>query len=162
MSRMTRIAESLRTTTYGELERLVNRVANGLCDRNLAPGQAIALYMPLNLECVVAYLAIIRAGSRVVSIADSFPPAEIRRRMAIVGANCAVTMDRHVHAGKVLPTSVVEATTHRRASGAGRAATTVKRRRAGGDGRSTAAPKLRPGDICLARPPVRTKTPSSP
>ncbi|MCY3713307.1 MAG: AMP-binding protein [Gemmatimonadetes bacterium] len=94
---------ALSTTTYGELERLVNRVANGLRDRGLAPDQAIALYMPLNLECVVAYLAIIRAGSRVVSIADSFPPAEIRRRMAIAGASCAVTMDRYVHAGKVIP-----------------------------------------------------------
>ena len=96
-------AQAICTTTYGELERLVNRVANGLCDRGLAPGQAIALYMPLNLECVVAYLAIIRAGSRVVSIADSFPAAEVRRRMAITGATCAVTMDRYVHAGKVIP-----------------------------------------------------------
>ena len=103
--------QPLRTTTYGELERLVNRAANGLRDQGLAPGQAIALYMPLNLECVVAYLAIIRAGSRVVSIADSFPPAEIRRRMAIAGASCAVTMERYVHAGKVLPhyATVVEA-----------------------------------------------------
>ena len=96
-------AQAICTTTYGELERLVNRVANGLCDRGLAPGQAIALYMPLNLECVVAYLAIIRAGSRVVSIADSFPAVEVRRRMAITGATCVVAMDRYVHAGKVIP-----------------------------------------------------------
>ena len=93
----------LSTTTYGELENLVNRLANGLRDRELAPGKAIALYMPLNLECVIAYLAIIRAGSRVVSIADSFPAVEVRRRMAIAGASCAVTMDRYVHAGKTIP-----------------------------------------------------------
>ena len=91
------------TTTYGELERLVNRVANGLRDRGLAPGRAIALYMPLNLECVIAYLAVIRAGSRVVSIADSFPALEVRRRMAIAGASCVVTMDRYVRAGKTIP-----------------------------------------------------------
>ena len=67
--------------------------------------------MPLSLECVVAYLAIIRAGSRVVSIADSFPPSEIRRRMAIAGASCAVTVDRIVRAGKTIPLydTVVEA-----------------------------------------------------
>lgn len=94
---------TLSTTTYGELERLVNRVANGLRDRGLAPGEAIALYMPLNLECVVAYLAIIRAGSWVVSIADSFPAGEVRRRMAIAGARCIVTMDRYVRAGKTIP-----------------------------------------------------------
>ena len=137
--------QALRTTTYGELERLVNRVANGLRDRGLAPDQAIALYMPLNLECVVAYLAIIRAGSRVVSIADSFPPAEIRRRMAIAGASCAVTMERYVHAGKVLPhyATVVEA-----------GASTVIVVSSGGDGRTGDdtrsggdASELRPGDI---------------
>lgn len=103
--------QPLSTTTYGELERLVNRVANGLHERGLAPGQAIALYMPLSLECVVAYLAIIRAGSRVVSIADSFPAAEVRRRMAIAGAECVVTMDRYDRAGKAIPLyeTVVEA-----------------------------------------------------
>ena len=94
---------AIHTTTYGELERLVNRVANGLCDRGLAPDQAIALYMPLNLECVIAYLAIIRAGSQVVSIADSFPAAEVCRRMSIAGARCIVTMDRFVRAGKTIP-----------------------------------------------------------
>ena len=144
--------QTLSTTTYGELERLVNRVANGLRDRGLAPGQAIALYMPLSLECVVAYLAIIRAGSRVVSIADSFPPSEIRRRMAIAGASCAVTVDRIVRAGKTIPLydTVVEA-----------GVSTVIVVRSGGDGRSggnassttssptglrsSAAPRLRSG-----------------
>ncbi len=95
--------QALRTTTYGELESLVNRVANGLSERGLAPDRAIALYMPLNRACVIAYLAIIRAGSRVVSIADSFPASEVRRRMAIAAANCVVTMDRYVHAGKSIP-----------------------------------------------------------
>ena len=149
--------QSLCTTTYGELESLVNRVANGLRDRGLAPDRAIALYMPLNLECVVAYLAIIRAGSRVVSIADSFPPAEIRRRMAIAGSSCAVTMDRYVHAGKVLPhyDTVVEAGVSTiivvpsggdaRSSGDGRSSGDD---RSGGDARSSGdASQLRPGDI---------------
>ena len=34
--------------------------------------------MPMNLECVAAYLGIVRARLRVVSIADSFPPNEVR------------------------------------------------------------------------------------
>ena len=102
---------TLSIVTYGELERLVNRIANCLRDRGLAPDQTIALYMPLTLECVAAYLAIIRAGSRVVSIADSFSAVEVRRRMAIVGAHCVVTMDGYVRAGKTIPlyNTVVEA-----------------------------------------------------
>ena len=153
--------QPLSTTTYGELERLVNRVANGLRNRGLAPGQAIALYMPLNLECVVAYLAIIRAGSRVVSIADSFPATEVRRRMAIADASCAVTMDRYVHAGKVLPhyATVVESGASTvivvPSGGDGRSNSDG---RSGGDGRSSGtAPQLRPGRHLLARPPVRQR-----
>ena len=103
--------DSLSTITYGELECLVNRLANGLVDRGLAPDRAIALYMPLSLECVTAYLAIIRSGSRVVSIADSFPAAEVRSRMAIAGADCIVTMDHIVRGDKTIPLydTVVEA-----------------------------------------------------
>ena len=102
---------TLSVTTYCELERLVNRLANSLVDRGLAPDKAIALYMPLSLECVTAYLAIIRAGSRVVSIADSFPAGEVRSRMAIAGADCVVTMDHIVRGGKTIPLydTVVEA-----------------------------------------------------
>ena len=127
------------TTTYGELERLVNRAANGLRDRGLAPGQAIALYMPLNLECVVAYLAIIRAGSWVVSIADSFPAVEVRRRMAIAGARCIVTMDRYVRAGKSIPLydTVVEAG----------ASTVIVVPSCGVGSSGGDAPPLRPSDI---------------
>lgn len=136
--------QPLSTTTYGELERLVNRVANGLHERGLAPGQAIALYMPLSLVCVVAYLAIIRAGSTVVSIADSFPASEVRRRMAIAGATCAVTMDRYVHSGKIIPLydTVVE-------SGASTIIVVpCGGNRSVGDGRSGGvAPQLRPGDF---------------
>ena len=104
-------SKAISVITYGELERLVNRLANGLVDRGLAPDRAIALYMPLSLECVTAYLAIIRAGSRVVSIADSFPAAEVRSRMAIAGADCIVTMNHIVRGGKTIPLydTVVEA-----------------------------------------------------
>ena len=104
-------SNAISVITYGELERLVNRFANGLVDRGLAPDRAIALYMPLSLECVTAYLAIIRAGSRVVSIADSFPAAEVRSRMAIAGADCVVTMNHIVLGGKTIPLydTVVEA-----------------------------------------------------
>ena len=103
--------DSLSTITYGELERLVNRLANGLVDRGLAPDRAIALYMPLSLECVTVYLAIIRAGSSVVSIADSFPAAEVRSRMATAGADCIVTMDHIIRGIKTIPLydTVIEA-----------------------------------------------------
>ena len=90
----------LETVTYGELETLVNRVAAGLTSRGLAPGRGVALYMPMTIECVAAYLGVVRAGSYVVSIADSFSPEEVARRLRIGRADAVITVDRFRRAGK--------------------------------------------------------------
>ncbi len=90
----------LEVTTYGELERLVDRVARGLVDRGHMPGEPIALYMPMTVECIVAYLGIVRAGCCVVSIADSFSSAEIAKRLETVGARAIVTVDGYLRGGK--------------------------------------------------------------
>jgi len=104
-------SDSVETVTYGELEALVNRFANGLEEHGLAPGRGIALYMPMTLECVAAYLGAIRAGSFVVSIADSFAPHELARRLALGGADAVVTVAEVERAGKRIPlyAKVVEA-----------------------------------------------------
>ena len=86
-------------TTYGELERLVNQIANGLLERGWRRKEAVALYMPMTLECVACYLAVIRAGLRVVSIADSFSPEEVARRCEIGKARAIVTVDSYQRDG---------------------------------------------------------------
>jgi acetyl-CoA synthetase len=92
--------EAVETVTYGELEALVNRFANGLAAHGFAPGAAIALYMPMNLECVAAYLGIVRAGCTVVSIADSFAPQELRRRLEIAEAAGILTVTAFSRGGR--------------------------------------------------------------
>jgi acetyl-CoA synthetase len=89
--------------TYGELEALVNRVADGLAGHGLGPGARIALYLPMNLECVAAYLGIVRAGGAVVSIADSFAAPELARRLEIAGADAVVTIDVFSRGGRPIP-----------------------------------------------------------
>jgi len=96
-------SDTVETVTYGELEALVNRVANGLVAQRFSPGDAIALYMPMNLECVAAYLGIIRAGCVVVSIADSFAAPEIARRLEIADAAGIITVDRFARGGRTIP-----------------------------------------------------------
>ncbi len=86
--------------TYGELEALANRVANGLRDHSYEPGARIALYMPMNIECVAAYLGIVRAGCAVVSIADSFAPQEVQRRLEIAEADGIITVDQFSRGGR--------------------------------------------------------------
>jgi acetyl-CoA synthetase len=90
----------LVSTSYGELERSVNRVAGGLLAHGFREGDAIGLYMPMTVECVAAYLGIVRAGCLVVSIADSFSATELARRLELGGAVGLVTVDRFVRHGK--------------------------------------------------------------
>jgi acyl-coenzyme A synthetase/AMP-(fatty) acid ligase len=49
-------------------------------------GAALAIALPLTVDAVVLYLAVILAGCVVVSIADSFSAAEVDTRLRISGA----------------------------------------------------------------------------
>ncbi len=89
--------------TYQRLENLVNRFAAGLKTIGIGPGDGVALYMPMNLECVVAYLGIIRAGGYAISIPDSFSPSEVRKRLTIGRAKLVVTVDSFSRGGKSIP-----------------------------------------------------------
>ena len=93
-------ASGMSVTTYGQLERLVNRIANGLREHGFRVGETIALYMPMTLECVATYLAIARAGMCVVSIAESFSPLEVAKRCDIANIRCIVTVDAYRRAGR--------------------------------------------------------------
>ncbi len=90
----------LMAVTYDELENGVNRVANGLVAAGFSPGDAIALYMPMTLQCVAAYLGIIRAGCVAVSIADSFAAPEVARRLEIANAVAIITVSSFQRGGR--------------------------------------------------------------
>jgi len=53
--------EALRIT-YGELDRLVNRVAGGLLKLGLKRGDVLSLFLPSRPELIIGYLAAVRAG----------------------------------------------------------------------------------------------------
>ncbi len=93
----------LAAMTYGELNALTNRVANGFTAAGFEPGDAIAVNMPMHIESVAIYLGIIRAGGVVISIADSFAPDEIQMRLRIANAKGIFTQDYIRRAGKQLP-----------------------------------------------------------
>ncbi len=92
-----------RRITYGELQALANRVSNGLLARGLGPGDAVALYMPMTIECVAAYLGIVQAGLVVVSIPDSFAPAEVATRLRLGDARAVITVESFQRGGKEVP-----------------------------------------------------------
>lgn len=102
---------SLEHWTYKQLRDLTNRVANGLVNLGFQPGDAIAIDLPMTAESVTIYLGIIKTGCVVVSIADSFAPAEIAVRLRIANAKAIFTQDWIHRCGKQLPlyAKVVEA-----------------------------------------------------
>jgi acetyl-CoA synthetase len=103
--------DSLSFLSYRELLVLTNRVAGGLRDLGLSPGDAVAIDMPMTAESVAVYLGIVKAGCVVVSIADSFAPDEIAVRLRLSGARAIFTQDFLWRSRKILPlfSRVVEA-----------------------------------------------------
>lgn len=66
-------------------------VAYAIETLGLEKGSAIAIDMPMDVNSVVIYLAIVLAGYVVVSIADSFAPSEISSRLKISKAKAIFT-----------------------------------------------------------------------
>lgn len=91
---------ALKTYRYKTLKKDVERFAAGLVKQGFKPNDAIALYMPMNYNCIVAYLAIILIGARVVSIADSFSALELKSRLEIAQAKAIISCDYYYRAGK--------------------------------------------------------------
>jgi len=95
--------DRFETISVGSLSERVAAFAGGFKAAGFAPGDAVAIVMPMNVEAVVAYLGIIAAGGVVVSIADSFAPDEIRTRLDITSPVAVVTQTQAIRGGKTLP-----------------------------------------------------------
>lgn len=104
-------SEPLNFVTIEELRKKVCLVSNALDALDLAKGSAIAIDMPMNVNAVVIYLAIVLAGYVVVSIADSFAAPAISTRLKISEAKAIFTQDYILRDDKELPlySRVVEA-----------------------------------------------------
>lgn len=66
-------------------------VAHAIETLGLEKGSSIAIDMPMDVNSVVIYLAIVLAGYVVVSIADSFAPNEISTRLILSKAKAIFT-----------------------------------------------------------------------
>lgn len=89
---------ALHRVSYGELRRAVEVVA-----RAFEPGESVAIAMPMTIEAVISYLAVIHAGGRVVSVADSFASPQIEARLKVAPVTTVITQDRVLRAGRELP-----------------------------------------------------------
>ncbi|XP_038879186.1 probable acyl-activating enzyme 17, peroxisomal isoform X2 [Benincasa hispida] len=93
----------LKRLTLRELRAEVWLVAHALKSIGFEKGTAIAIDMPMNVNAVVIYLAIVLAGHVVVSIADSFAAREISTRLDISKAKAIFTQDLIIRGDKSIP-----------------------------------------------------------
>jgi len=93
----------IRSVSQRELKSKVNQIANGLRDLGLKKGDFIAICMPMTVEAVAIYLAAIKAGNPVITIADSFTVNEIKVRLALTKPKVVFTQSKMLRMGKTLP-----------------------------------------------------------
>jgi acetyl-CoA synthetase len=82
-----------RTLTYHDLEERTGLFAAQLAALGVAPGDRVALVMPMTPEVVIAFYAIARLGAVIVPIFSGFSAAAIASRLVDCGVVCVVTTD---------------------------------------------------------------------
>lgn len=93
----------LEQRTYGELKSLTARVANGLTELGVVPGDRVAISMPMTADAVAVFLGIIAAGCSAVTIADSFSANEMAIRLECTQAKFIFIQDEILRGGKAYP-----------------------------------------------------------
>lgn len=76
--------------THGELESKASRLAGGLLEAGIAPGDRVALFMPNCPELVIAYLACFAAGVIAVPLNTRYRAAEVAYALERSGAGTVI------------------------------------------------------------------------
>lgn len=91
---------TVRLMSYRDLWMEVNRMANGLRELGFKKGDAIALYMPMTPEIVIAFCAIIKIGGIVLPLFSGYGHEAISVRIGDTRAAGVITCDGTVRKGK--------------------------------------------------------------
>ena len=90
------------TLTFAELENRVRRVAAGLRALGIGRGDAVALYLPMIGEAVVALYAAARLGAVLVPLFSGFAPGAIASRLADGEVRAVVVAESTVRRGRTV------------------------------------------------------------
>jgi len=94
--------ENIKKITYDQLDLYSNRIANGLLEKGFTRGDRFVLYLPFSIDAVAIYLALVKAGMIAVSVADSFSPVELCKRVEMTNAKAIITVNQYTYGGKLL------------------------------------------------------------
>ena len=94
---------TVRSLTYGQLHREVNKTANALRAIGLGKGDAIGLFMPMIPEIVIALLAIAKIGGIILPLFSGYGEAAIASRLIDAEAKALFTADGFQRRGQIVP-----------------------------------------------------------
>lgn len=93
---------TVKSLTYKDLYREVNRAANALRSVGLGKGDAIGLFMPMTPEIVVALLAIAKIGGIILPLFSGYGAGAIVSRMVDADAKALFAADGAFRRGKAV------------------------------------------------------------
>ncbi|MCW2714678.1 MAG: acetate--CoA ligase [Frankiales bacterium] len=96
---------AVRRLTYAELDDQVARVRAGLRARGIGKGDAVALFLPMTPEAVVAVYAVASLGALIVPLFSGFAPSAIAARIQDAGARVVITAAETVRRRKTVAMS---------------------------------------------------------
>ena len=96
-----------RTITFLELSREVTRFAEALARLGVGEGDAVALYLPMSLEVLIASNACAHLGAIQVPIFSGFAAHAVGARLADSGAMVVVTADGSYRRGRDVPMKAI-------------------------------------------------------
>ncbi len=93
----------VRTFTYWDLYREVNRAANMLRHLGVSKGDRVAIYLPMIPEAVFSMLACARIGAIHMVVFGGFSPESLRDRINDCGCKVLITADGGFRRGGMVP-----------------------------------------------------------
>jgi acetyl-CoA synthetase len=81
------------TLTYAELRAATNRCANGLRGLGVAPGDRVALFLPMGPELAAAFFAIVKIGAVVLPLFSGYGADAVAARLHDAEATVLITAD---------------------------------------------------------------------
>jgi acetyl-CoA synthetase len=84
---------TVRHLTFAELADQVARARGGLRSRGIGKGDAVAVFMPMTPEAVVATYAVASLGAMIVPLFSGFAPTAIASRIQDADAKAVITAD---------------------------------------------------------------------
>ncbi|MCP8616382.1 AMP-binding protein [Salirhabdus salicampi] len=89
--------------TFAELNKEINKVANGLVKLGIQRGDVVTIYMPMIPETVIAMLAVSKIGAIFSPAFSGYKADAVAKRLNAAQAKWLITADGYYRRGKEIP-----------------------------------------------------------